>query len=108
MPRVLIIDDDGEVRAVLRRLLGQAGYEPEEAADGEEGLEALRLRRPDVVLCDLYMPGRDGIEVIWEAQQEHPGLPVIAMSGGACNGRLDLLAVARDLGAAATLDKPFG
>src|SRR5947209_4368981 len=101
--RVLIIDDDAKVRAVLRVMLESAGFEAAEAGDGEEGVRAFRRLEADVVLCDLFMPGRDGLEAIRGLRREFPGVKVIAMSGGGFGGAVDMLPAARLLGAAAVL-----
>jgi DNA-binding response OmpR family regulator len=105
--RVLVIDDSAWVREVVRLMLEAAGHEVRVAADGEEGLRAFRRDRADVVLCDLFMPGKEGLETIREFRRDHPGVPVVAMSGGATRGGVDMLPVARSLGACRILPKPF-
>jgi CheY-like chemotaxis protein len=105
--RILIIDDDGGVRAVLRATLELEGHQVAEAHDGDEAVRAARRGEFDLALCDLFMPGTDGMETIRELRRESPALPVIAMSGGGFGGRLDLLPAAAMIGAAATLVKPF-
>jgi CheY-like chemotaxis protein len=105
---VLVIDDDVAVRAVLRDLLEMAGFEVVEASDGAEGIRTFRRQRADLIFCDVFMPERDGLETITELRRDFPGVKVIAMSGGGFGGSLDLLPVARALGAAAVLHKPFG
>jgi DNA-binding NtrC family response regulator len=105
MPRILIIDDDGAVRATLRTLLQRAGYDTLEASDGREG--GKMLDNVDVVITDLLMPEVDGVDLIGMMRKEGRTLPVIAMSGG---GRVDprsYLEVAKALGAFAALSKPF-
>jgi CheY-like chemotaxis protein len=105
--RVLVIDDDEQIRLVMRRALERAGYVFFEVADGSLALAATRQHRPDVVVTDIIMPEKEGIETIRELQREFPDLAIIAMSGG---GRIDhhtYLGLARKLGAVATLAKPF-
>jgi CheY-like chemotaxis protein len=103
---VLVIDDDPRVRSVVRRQMERAGFDVAEAADGREGLKICRREAPAAVLTDLYMPECEGLETIGRLRREFPQLPIIAMSGGF--GRLgDQLEVARRLGAALTLAKPF-
>jgi CheY-like chemotaxis protein len=104
---ILLIDDDMEVRTAVRTLLQAAGFEVTEADGGEEGVRAFRRRRADLILCDVFMPVKDGLEVIRELRREQPDLKLIAMSGGACGGKMDLLPIARRFGAAAVLYKPF-
>jgi two-component system, chemotaxis family, chemotaxis protein CheY len=79
-----------------------------EAADGDEALRLARAGAVDLLLCDLLMPGRGGIETIRRLRREFPGLPVVVMTGGGCGGWVDLLPAARTLGAAGVLYKPFG
>jgi CheY-like chemotaxis protein len=105
--RVLIVDDDVKVRAALRVLLETAGFEVVEAGDGQEGARAYRRQAADVVLCDLFMPGRDGLELIRDLRREFPGVKIVAMSGGGFKGTVDMLPVARFFGAASVLYKPF-
>ena len=106
MALVLVIDDDPLQRAALRGLLG-AGHAVAEAADGEEGLAALRAGGVDAVVCDLFMPGVDGLELLRTARREFPAVPFVAVSGGGAYGLHELLDVAACLGAAAVLRKPF-
>jgi CheY-like chemotaxis protein len=107
MARILLIDDYPDIRLVVRLALCQVGHEVLEAGNGEEGLRLADGGGIDLVLCDLFMPEKDGLETIRELTRDHPGLPVVAMSGGGGDGRLDVLPVARHLGAVALLKKPF-
>jgi DNA-binding NtrC family response regulator len=107
MPRVLIIDDDDSLRGMLRVALEGDGHQVAEAAGGAEGLRLLRERGADLVLCDVFMPGTDGLETLGALKDEFPGLPVVSMSGGGFGGQVDMLGVARALGARAVLYKPF-
>src|SRR5262245_8937309 len=102
MASILLIDDDRQVRSVLRALLRLGGHAVREAGDGDEGLRHYRERRPDLVVCDLYMARTAGAETIRELHRLDPGVRLITMSGDA-----DLLPAARALGAHATLAKPF-
>jgi two-component system chemotaxis response regulator CheY len=105
--RVLLIDDDPACRRAARMMLERSGFEVAEAADGADGLKAFRQGGADVVLCDLFMPDVDGLEVIRRLREEAPAARVVAVSGGGNSGDADLLDVARLLGAAGTLHKPF-
>src|SRR5262245_44724316 len=105
MPRILLIDDEDVLRRMTRLLLERSGHEVEEAADGEQGLRAFRERPADVVLCDLFMPGREGMETIGLLRRA--GARVVAMSGGGVIGAMGLLDVALAMGACAALPKPF-
>ncbi len=107
MPHILVVDDDDAIRFLLRAFLEAAGHEVREAADGDEALRALADAPADLVLCDMFMPRRDGLETLRELARSHPGLPVVAMSGGARQGLLDVLPFADRLGAVDVLAKPF-
>jgi DNA-binding response OmpR family regulator len=106
--RILVMDDDERLRPVLRTALEGAGYEVLEAADGEAGLRLYREHGADVAVVDIFMPLRDGLEVILTLRAEAPQVKIVAMSGGALAGPTDLLGAAAALGAARTLRKPFG
>jgi CheY-like chemotaxis protein len=107
MARILIADDNAEVREAIRVMLEEAGLEVVEAKDGKEALGELRSRRVDLVLCDVFMPDVDGLEVIRTLRKEFPQLKVVAMSGGGSKGLSDVLPIAMRLGAAEVLYKPF-
>ena len=101
--RILVVDDEEPVRRCLRAVLEEAGYSVAEAADGLRAIEELRRATPDLVITDLVMPEREGIETIQALRRDHPSLGIIAISG-AGEGRY--LPMARLLGADATLPKP--
>lgn len=103
--RVLVADDEPEVRDVLRRILEREGYAVLEANDGHHALRATELDAPDVMLIDLAMPGMDGIQVLRELRMRRTRLPVIAYSGAPANDVT--LGAAMELGAVAVLGKPF-
>lgn len=107
MARILVIDDAEDIRRTLERLLVHAGHEVLLAADGAQGLRVWRERGADLVITDLHMPDKDGIETLVELRAFGPEVPVIAISGGDQTRRLDLLGDAALLGAVATLAKPF-
>ncbi|WP_439628835.1 response regulator [Gemmata sp.] len=107
-PRVLVVDDDPVVRLAAQVLLTKAGFDVEAAVDGREALRAFRRHPTDAVVCDLYLPEKNGLEVMAALAGEFGPVPVVAISGGGSDGRVDLLAVAVRLGARAALRKPFG
>ena len=108
MPSVLVVDDQDQVRQLIRETLEQAGYEVEEACDGKEGLERYRVRSTDLVIMDILMPDQDGLETIMTLRQEFPDIRIIAMTGGSDTvGIPNFLEVAKMLGARRTLQKPF-
>ncbi|MCP9469991.1 MAG: response regulator [Nitrospira sp.] len=108
MPSVLVIDDDDQIRRMIREALEQAGYVVQEARGGEEGLKRYRASPTDVVLMDILMPDQDGLESILALRQEFPSARVIAMTGGSdMIGIMNFLDVAKMLGACRTIQKPF-
>jgi len=107
MKRILIIDDDTNIRTILGDILSIAGYEPLIAVDGNEGLQLLTENSCTLIITDLIMPEKEGIETIIEAKKSNPGIKIIAISGGGRIGATDYLSVASKIGADATLAKPF-
>ncbi|MBW2107814.1 MAG: response regulator [Deltaproteobacteria bacterium] len=108
MPRILVIDDDKQVLTSLRELFRYEGYEVLEAADGKEGLRLCAEQAVDVVITDILMPEKDGLETIAALRRNHPGVPIIAMSGGGnLVGSTDCLIMGGMMGAQAILTKPF-
>ena len=105
--RILVMDDDALLRGALRVALEAAGYEVLEAADGDAGLRLQREQGADLVLVDIFMPHRDGLEVIRALRDEIPPPKIIAMSGGGQTGQVEVLRAAAAFGAARTLLKPF-
>ncbi len=108
MLSVLIVDDQVEIRQLIRDALEGAGYRVEEARDGKEGLERYRSKPVDLVLMDIVMPDQDGLEAIMALRREFPEAHIIAMTGASDTiGILNFLDVAKMFGAKRTLQKPF-
>jgi two-component system chemotaxis response regulator CheY len=107
MKQILLIDDDAFVRVTVCAILNKSGYSVTCATNGEEGAEIFRALKPDLVITDIIMPNREGIETILLIRREHPAARIIAMSGGGRIGSADLLTMARELGADHVLRKPF-
>jgi CheY-like chemotaxis protein len=106
--RVLVIDDDEEVRTVICENLADCGYAVTRASDGEEGLAmAADGAAPDLIITDIIMPRKNGIEVIEEVRRAHPATRVIAISGGARDRMDDPLAEAQAAGCHAVMRKPL-
>ncbi len=104
MSTVLLVDDDYEWRMLIHRLLQNSGYDVIEAEHGKNALKMLETNDIDLVLTDILMPIMDGVELIRELAQRHPGLPVIAMTS---NIEMPYLNIAMKLGAKNCLQKPF-
>lgn len=102
-----MIEDEPRLREAVVRMLRRAGYEAIQAANGAEGLRLWRQMGADLVMTDIQMPEKSGIEVVLELRAFAPTLPVIAMSGGTRSQDLDLLGDVKLLGAVAMLEKPF-
>jgi DNA-binding response OmpR family regulator len=103
MARILLIEDNDPVRALLRENLELEGHTVIEARNGQEGLDLFRQAGVDLVITDLLMPEKEGLAVLMELRNAHPPVNVIAISGG---GR-DYLGTGGLLGAAKVLLKPF-
>lgn len=106
MPSILLADDDDKVREVVRMLLEDDGFTVTEASDGNEAMRAFRAQPADLLICDLFMPGTDGIQVIPTLHREYPNVKIIAISGGGFHGSIDMLPVAKILGADEIFSKP--
>jgi CheY-like chemotaxis protein len=107
MARILLIDDDDQLRTLLRLMLTHFGHTVTEARNGVEGLKHFALDGTDLVITDLVMPEMEGIETILELRRREPQVKIIAMSGGGRNRGADYLRPAKAMGAAKTLTKPF-
>ena len=106
--RVLVVDDVDSVRESLRLALERAGYDVDEAADGEAALAIARRTPADAVVADLCMPKLGGIDLLKALRRERPGLKVIAISGGGAGMSLEVAtSLARAWGAEDVLVKPF-
>jgi DNA-binding response OmpR family regulator len=104
---ILVIEDDPEMLRQLAASLSGAGYMVSQAADGLIGLKQFEALRPDLVLTDILMPTREGIETILAMKQARPDAKIIAMSGGGRIGPNEFLNLATCLGADAVIAKPF-
>lgn len=107
MARILIIDDEPQIRSMLKLMLEREGYEVVEAPDGVEGIKIYRQNPADLIITDLIMPNKDGIGMIIDLKKEFPDVNIIAMSGGGLNKPDGYLKGAKKLGAACTLTKPI-
>lgn len=105
--RVVVADDDPIQRAILAELLGSAGFACEEASDGDEALVVLGRQPADLVVLDMLMPSRDGIEVLTEIKRRWPQTRVLTISAGGLMSPDQLLHLSRGLGADATMAKPL-
>ena len=107
MPKVLIIEDRPDIRLVMRRQLEPEGYEVREAEDGVQGLKQYQEQPADVVVLDLFMPVKDGLETIRDLRRLDAHAKIVAMSGGGSHSNVGMLQAAMHLGAAKALLKPI-
>jgi DNA-binding response OmpR family regulator len=107
MSRILLVDDDEPLRKMLCLILVKMGHQVLEARDGNEALHLCQAEPPELVLTDLIMPEKEGLETIGELRRLHPEVKIIAMSGGGRGDLVDYLKVAKQMGAARALNKPF-
>ncbi len=104
---VLVVDDDETARRALRRMLANLGHQVWDVADGVEALQLLDSVGFDLVVTDVYMRSVDGMELLLRIHQRGLRVPVVAISGGGFVAADEVLAMAKQCGAAATLEKPF-
>jgi CheY-like chemotaxis protein len=104
--RILVVDDDAAVRDSIAMLLDGVGFQVDQADHGASGMRLLRANEPDLVITDILMPHKEGIETIREIRAVLPQTPIIAISGDAEPGA-DYLKMAQSFGASAILAKPF-
>ena len=102
---ILVVDDEESVRHLLRQIFESVGYRVQEATNGIEAIEAYNLEPADLVIMDIIMPEKEGIETILELRQMYSNIKIIAISGS--GEESPYLMMAKHLGADYILDKPF-
>ncbi len=107
MAKILVIDDEELARFTLREILEAAGHEVVEAQNGDEGTATQRVNPCDIVITDMIMPDKEGLETIVELKGAYPELKIIAISGGGRTRNLDFLKLAGEFGADKIIIKPF-
>ena len=107
IPRVLVVDDSADIRGMLQAQLEMEGFEVATAPDGARALALLGRQRTDLIITDLFMPDKDGIETILGIREKYPAVQIVAMSGWDSRQGSDYLKVAREIGAVRTVKKPF-
>src|SRR5687767_10081306 len=107
MATILLVDDDEQLRPMLKMVLERAGHVVNEAGNGKEALMSYSRQQTELVVTDLVMPDKEGLETIIELRRAHPGLKIIAMSGGGRTGASNYLELAVKFGANHILNKPF-
>ena len=107
MHRILIIDDEHHILLMLKKMLERFGYEIDLASNGDEGLRIFRSSPSDLVITDIIMPEKEGLETIREMKKMQPELRIIAMSGGGKISADNYLETAKIFGASRIIEKPF-
>jgi len=107
MPKILVVDDEADVRRVLQLFLERAGYEVDTVADGTEAVTVFAAGTYDLVITDIVMPEKEGIETIADLRRIEPELPIVAMSGGGRIGAHDYLTWVKCCGVEHTFTKPI-
>jgi len=107
MASILLVEDDEHLRPMLKLVLERAGHQVQEAGNGNEALEIYNRHPADLVVTDLVMPDKEGLETIRELRRIDPDVKIIAMSGGGRTGIKNYLEMAKSFGADHILAKPF-
>lgn len=107
MAAILVIDDDAEIRLLIKRILETAGYAVITSENGNDARALVEKDQIGLIVTDILMPEKEGIETIVELRKTGHVVPIIAISGGGRSGLIDFLEVARKFGANTTLRKPF-
>lgn len=107
MKKILVIDDNENMLQMMCDLLDRSGYDVISAADGVQGLKTFHSHIPDLVITDIIMPDKEGLEIIMELSKQQPRPKIIAVSGGGILEPQTYLALAKKLGADHAIAKPF-
>jgi Response regulator containing CheY-like receiver, AAA-type ATPase, and DNA-binding domains len=107
LKRILVVDDEAQIRTLLTQMLEQEGYTVHTAENGEEGMSLVSSYPFDLVITDMIMPVKDGLKFIMELVRDYPELKILAISGGGAIKAERYLTMAGYLGDIATLEKPF-
>jgi DNA-binding response OmpR family regulator len=107
MGSILIIEDDSEIRNMLKIMVQRAGFSVQTAVNGLEGIKMFRRAPSNIVITDIVMPEKEGLETILELREEYPEVKIIAISGGGRHDAISYLQSAKDFGADYVFQKPF-
>jgi DNA-binding response OmpR family regulator len=105
--KILVIDDDGLIRMACNSVLKKGGYQVLLAENGNDGVNAFKKESPALVITDILMPDKEGLETISDLRKINASVKIIAMSGGGSTHNMSFLQLARKIGAQAILIKPF-
>ena len=107
MARILVLDDEPSILLMIKKMLEREGHEVDLALNGLEGMVLFEKNKPDLVITDIIMPEKEGLETILELRKKHPELKIIAISGGGRIGPQGYLPSAKYLGADMVFQKPL-
>lgn len=107
MAKILVFDDEPSILLMIKKMLEKAGYEVDMALNGKEGMELLEKNKPDLLITDILMPEKEGLETILELKSKYPELKIIAISGGGRIGPEGYLPTAKLFGADMVFQKPL-
>lgn len=107
MAKILVFDDEPSILLMIKKMLEKAGHEVDIAQNGRDGMELFERNKPDLVITDIIMPIKEGLETILELRKKHPELKIIAISGGGRIGPDGYLPSAKLLGADMVFQKPL-
>ena len=107
MKRILIIDDEPQIRSMLKKMLEREGFNIIVASDGKEGMKLFEKNPADLVITDIIMPEKEGIEIILALRKDYPDVPIFAMSGCGIKPPDGYLKMAKLSGAQAIFEKPI-
>jgi CheY-like chemotaxis protein len=107
MAKILVLDDEPSILLMMKKMLEKAGHEVDIALNGKEGMVLFEKNRPDLLITDIIMPEKEGLETIFEVRRKHPDLKIIAISGGGRIGPNGYLPGAKLLGADMVFQKPL-
>jgi YesN/AraC family two-component response regulator len=107
MAKILVIDDETSIAVMLKKMLEKAGHEVEIAINGNEGMMLFDKFHPELLVTDIVMPEKEGLELIFDLRRKNPELKIIAISGGGRFQYGGYLTSAKHLGANMVFQKPF-
>jgi DNA-binding response OmpR family regulator len=107
MAKILVLDDEPSILIMIKKMLERAGHEVDTALNGKEGLEKFKKNKPDLLITDIIMPEKEGLETIFELRKKYPELKIIAISGGGRIGPNGYLPGAKLFGADMVFQKPL-
>lgn len=107
MAKILVVDDEAQVRSLMQKVLSASGHTVMEATNGVEALATYKASGADLVITDILMPEKGGLSLLTDIRRANPSQPILAISGGGKDGKMDFLSTASTVPGVKTLHKPF-